>query len=264
MQKAIDNYLHAVEREFKTGIAVEHAYRPALKSLLEAIEINLNAVNDPKRSEIGAPDFQVLRGQTTIGFVEAKDIGISLDKTEKDEQMRRYLTGFANLILTDYLEFRWYIRGERQQTVRIASVSKKNIVPTDNAFDDLAAMLRGFVQVIVPTVNTAEELAKRMAANAHLIRDLIYNDLNSAAPSASLASQREAFRKTLLPDITDAPRELRAGVLSKRVLAQHSLEVFGRAVPDVVQLLLSPSHFGLLSPLGIRLVVDDVDTCAFR
>jgi len=204
MQKAIYNYLHAVEREFKTGIAVEHAYRPALKSLLEAIETNLNAVNDPKRSEIGAPDFQVLRGQTTIGFVEAKDIGISLDKTEKDEQMRRYLTGFGNLILTDYLEFRWYIRGERQQTVRIASVSKKNIVPTDNAFDDLAAMLRGFVQVIVPTVNTAAELAKRMAANAHLIRDLIYNDLNNATPSASLASQREAFRKTLLPDITDA------------------------------------------------------------
>lgn len=204
MQQHIRDYLNAVEREFKTGIAAEHAYRPALKKLLEAIENNLTAVNDAKRSDIGAPDFHILRGQTTIGFVEAKDIDIRLDKTEKDEQMGRYLTGFANLILTDYLEFRWYVRGEHRQTVRIASVNKKKIAPDESAFDALEAMLRGFCQVVVPTVNTAQELAKRMAANAHLIRDLIHNDLTSKDPSPNLVSQREAFKKTLLPDINDA------------------------------------------------------------
>src|SRR5690606_24877967 len=106
MREAIAAYLQAVQTEYKTGIAAEHAYRPALEKLLEAIEPGLNAVNDPKRSDVGAPDFQVLEGEVTIGFVEAKDIGVPLNQTEKSEQMKRYLNGFANLILTDYLEFR--------------------------------------------------------------------------------------------------------------------------------------------------------------
>jgi len=30
---------------------------------------------------------------------------------EAGEQMQRYRAGFANLLLTDYLEFRWYVGG---------------------------------------------------------------------------------------------------------------------------------------------------------
>jgi len=41
-----------------------------------------------------------------IGFIEAKDIGVSLDKTLKTEQLQRYLPALNNLILTDYLTFR--------------------------------------------------------------------------------------------------------------------------------------------------------------
>lgn len=142
-----------------------------------------------------------MRHNTTIGFVEAKDIGIDLNKIEKSEQMSRYLAGFGNLILTDYLEFRWCVKGEHQQTVRIASVDKKRIRTDEAQFDNLTHLLNSFVQAVVPTVNTARELAQRMAANAHLIRDLIFNDLQSDDPGANLVGQREAFKKTLLPDI---------------------------------------------------------------
>jgi hypothetical protein len=62
---ALRAYLKAVENEFRTGIAAEHAYRPALNRLLEAAENGPNAVNDPKRSAIGAPDFLVLRRHIT-------------------------------------------------------------------------------------------------------------------------------------------------------------------------------------------------------
>jgi len=33
-----DQYLKAVQRELSTGVAREHAYRPALKTLLESLE----------------------------------------------------------------------------------------------------------------------------------------------------------------------------------------------------------------------------------
>src|SRR5437763_3289581 len=56
-----------------------------------------------------------------IGYVEAKDIGVSLDKIEKDEQLKRYLRALDNLILTDYLEFRWYVQGEKRMTAHLAT-----------------------------------------------------------------------------------------------------------------------------------------------
>ena len=204
MRDAINNYLRDVEHEFQTGIASEHAYRPALKRLLEAAEGGLNAVNDPKRIAIGAPDFHVLREQTTIGFVEAKDIDKSLDDIEKTDQMDRYRHGLANLILTDYLEFRWYVGGEHRQTARVASIDDKRIRADATQFDDLGSLLRQFVITVTPTVRSPQELARRMANIAQLINAHIADDLKGETPDSSLIAQRDAFAKTLLPDIDNA------------------------------------------------------------
>lgn len=204
MQEAIRDYLTEIERKYKTTQAKEHTYRPALESLIEAIEDGFNAINDGKQIDIGAPDFQVLRRNTPIGFIEAKDIGVDLGKEESKEQIQRYLGGLGNLILTDYLEFRWYVKGEHRATVRIASAEKKRIHPDETQFDQFADMLKGFAQAVVGTVKTARELARRMAGNAHLIRNLIFNDLESDDPSRNLTSQRDAFERTLLPNITNA------------------------------------------------------------
>src|SRR5438128_1035868 len=110
------DYLKSVEQLYKAGIATEHTYRSALQKLLEALEANITALNEPKRVKCGAPDYVVLRksehGFLTIGYVEAKDVGVSLDKIARGEQMERYLRALDNLVLTDYLEFRWYVKGE--------------------------------------------------------------------------------------------------------------------------------------------------------
>ena len=49
-----------------------------------------------------------------MGYVEAKDVGLDLDQIEKSEQLQRYLEAFPNLVLTNYLEFRWYVNGKRR------------------------------------------------------------------------------------------------------------------------------------------------------
>ncbi|RMF80692.1 MAG: DNA methyltransferase, partial [Chloroflexi bacterium] len=193
-------YLDRVQHEFKTGIAAEHAYRPALEELLETAEAGINAVNDPKRTDIGAPDFIVLRGEVPLGIAEAKDIGIDLNRTERSDQMKRYLT-YPNLILTDYLEFRWYVGGEHRDTVRIADTRDKRLVPDADRFADLAHLLHGFAQTKTPTVYSAQELAQRMAGLAREICYLIENDLNSDDPSEQLVAQMSAFQRTLLPDL---------------------------------------------------------------
>ena len=67
----------------------------------------MQAINEPTHVECGAPDFIVHRGGAPVGHIECRDIGASLDRVEESKQLQRYRAGLPNLILTDYLEFRW-------------------------------------------------------------------------------------------------------------------------------------------------------------
>jgi hypothetical protein len=109
----IQRYIEDVQKQFKTGIAREHAYRPALKTLLEELLDDVTAINDPAHIKCGAPDFILHRRKIDVGYLEAKDVGIDLSKTEKTDQLKRYLESLDNLVLTDYLEFRFYLHGEK-------------------------------------------------------------------------------------------------------------------------------------------------------
>lgn len=201
---AIRDYLTEIQNEFGTGLAGEHAYRPALKKLLESADTGLNAVNDPARTEIGMPDFVVLRqpGNAPIGIVEAKDIGNLLSRTEKSQQLKRYMK-HGNLLLTNYLEFRWYVNGEKRETARIAKATKGTITRLQKNYGALADMLRRFARQNTPTVNSAQELARRLADNAQLIAHFIEKDLKSSDPTGNLLNQMRAFQKTLLPGLDE-------------------------------------------------------------
>jgi len=106
MTTPIKSYLKQIEDNLRAGNATEHTHRPALKTLLEALDPTVTATNEPKRIACGAPDFVVARGGFTVGYVEAKDVGVSLGDVERGEQLRRYRRALGNLLLTDQLEFR--------------------------------------------------------------------------------------------------------------------------------------------------------------
>ena len=116
------HYLERVASDLKAGNATEHTHRPALQTLLESSLPGIKATNEPRRIACGAPDYIVTRGETPIGYIEAKDIGASLDAVQGDEQLKRYRAALRNLILTDYLEFRLYRNGELVQTAKLAQL----------------------------------------------------------------------------------------------------------------------------------------------
>ena len=70
----IQEYLSEVTGIYKTGAATEHSYRAALQKLFSSISDDVNALNEPKREQCGAPDFPINRGEIVVGHVEAKDI----------------------------------------------------------------------------------------------------------------------------------------------------------------------------------------------
>ena len=197
------DYLAQVEQAYKAGNATEHTHRPALKDLLEAFQTGIIATNEPKRIKCGAPDYIITRKDIPLGFVEAKDIGISLDDTESSEQLKRYRDGLANLILTDYLEFRWYVSGELRLTARLAKPQANGKLRAEaEGEQQLAELLQSFFAENIPVVSSPKELAVRMAALARLIRSIIGKTFAEEDEHGALHEQMEGFRKVLLHDLT--------------------------------------------------------------
>jgi len=133
--KLLAQYILTIEKELVAGNATEHTHRPALKTLVEGLAKGVTATNEPQRTECGAPDFLVTKGALTVGYIEAKDVSKSLDEAEKSEQLKRYLDSLTNLILTDYLEFRWYVDGElRRPSARLGTPTKDGKIKRDKAW----------------------------------------------------------------------------------------------------------------------------------
>src|SRR5438874_1076703 len=126
------NYLRKIPPPPPPPNATEHTYRPNLKDLSESLFPGVTATNEPKRIKCGAPDFIITNKQAPLGYIETKDINILLDQTERTDQMKRYLGSLTNLILTDYLEFRWYVSGQLRMSARLAKVGANNKLISEN------------------------------------------------------------------------------------------------------------------------------------
>ncbi len=204
MSEAFDTYIKSIERDLRRGNATEYTYRAALEAYMESLGNGINATNDPRHSDVGAPDFIVEKGRVPLGYVETKDIGVNLDQVERSEQMKRYLPALHNLILTDYLEFRWYVNGVRKHTVRVAEIgSNHRLTITTGADLLLEAFFKNFYATETPTVRTPKELAQRLAGITRFIRKQIIQVLAEGAPElkAALNSQYKNFADLLLPNL---------------------------------------------------------------
>lgn len=130
--QVIKDYLQDVEQALKAGNSTEHTHRPALKTLLEALGGNdVRAVNEPKQIACGAPDYILTRGVVPLGNVEAKDVGADLSKVDRSEQLQRYRKSLGNLVLTDYLEFRWYLDGQLRLTASLPRPDRRGRIRWD-------------------------------------------------------------------------------------------------------------------------------------
>jgi len=206
-------YLEAIATALKAGNATEHTHRPALKTLLEAVGTQagasrgkhaqgaVQATNEPQRIDCGAPDFIVTRGVLPLGYVEAKDVGVHLDKAAESAQLRRYRESLPNLILTDYIEFRWFVDGECQLSASLPRPGKDGKVRwNEAAAAEVAQLLLRFMQADMPVKATPHDLAVRMAGLGRLIRELITKTFEAEGARGELHAQLKAFRDVLMGD----------------------------------------------------------------
>jgi predicted helicase len=201
----LTSYLRGIEGKLATGDATEHTHRSTLEALIEALGDGIQAINEPRRIACGAPDLIVVRGQTPIGTIEAKDVGTDLDAAEHSEQLKRYRDSLHNLILTDYLTFRWYVDGELRDTARLARLTRDGAIKRHREGPRAVAdLLHRFCAQQLPTIGQPDELAQRMAALARMIRELIEETFRQESEHGSLHAQLQGFREALIPNLTPA------------------------------------------------------------
>ncbi|TBW26988.1 type ISP restriction/modification enzyme [Gramella sp. KN1008] len=202
----IAEYLSHLNRLYLTGHAREHSYRGDLQTLLSTLLPDILVTNEPARVSCGAPDYMLSRKGVPVGYVEAKDIGVDLDSKGLKEQFERYKSGLTNLIITDYLNFRFYREGEFITEISIGSVEDGEIKPLPGNFEHFTHLISDFALVVTQSIKSPTRLAKMMAGKARLMADVIEKSLNSddeQEKRSNLKSQMISFQQMLIHDITN-------------------------------------------------------------
>ena len=205
----IQEYIAEVQKQFATGYAREHTYRPALQQLLSAMLPHLIVSNEPARQSCGAPDYILMRDDDNnpipVAFVEAKDIGDSdlAGRKEHKEQFDRYRSSLDNIVFTDYLDFHFYEKTEFVDSVRIAEVKGNKIVACKDNFDKFKHLIEHFGNAAPQTITSSSKLAKIMAGKARLLANVIEKVLvKDNDEYGNLKGQMDAFKDILIHDIS--------------------------------------------------------------
>ena len=203
MSLPFDTYLKSIQKNLQKGS--ERSHYPALKNLIDDPLYEIDAVIEEKGNKAGIPDFTVKRRELLVGYIEAKDVGIDLKQIEKTEQLQRYLEAFPNLVLTNYLEFRWYVEGKCRQTEVLADLSTNfgdGKLQIKNA-DKIAALLDQFLNYSGEIISKPEDLARQMARLTKAIRLATTTALEEEDNKGGLHQLKQGFSEVLLPDLSD-------------------------------------------------------------
>jgi predicted helicase len=171
---------------------------------------NVYVTTLPKKTEAGNPDFRIWDGSQEItGYIEAKAPTVTdLDRIAVSEQMKRYLSTFPNVILTNFLEFRLYRDGKLIDSVTVGRqdimIRVKAMPPVEHeqAFKNL---LDKFFSFSLPKSYSAETLATELAKRTGFLRDeIIKEELKEETilNKGSLIGFYDAFKKYLISDLS--------------------------------------------------------------
>jgi len=230
----------------------------------------------PKKTEAGNPDFRIWDGKNHItGYIEAKDPSITnLDYIEDTEQLKRYLSTFPNVILTNFYEFRLYRDGQRIAQVMIGRpvIAKKlkTTPPLENV-DQFKELFDLFFSFSLPKVQTARSLAIELAKRTRFLRDeviAVEMEENGSKGHKQIIGFYEAFKKYLIATLTKKQfadlyaQTITYGLFAARTRADgdFSRKLAFDFIPHTIGILRDVFRFISLEepPKSLQIIVDDI------
>lgn len=201
-------YLSEVAQYYADPNSSEHSYRTAFQNYLATIfpaDQGYFIQQDAKAIDGNKPDHIILRNQVPLLYIEVKKVGEDLDKIEKGSQADRYF-GYTNLIISDYVEFRFFRNGQRyNEAIKLADIHKstRTLSVHSDRGDHLARTITDFVSEQKEPITRASHLAKIMGGKAQRIRDNVIALLASDSDrKADLEKMQRFIKDHLIAEFT--------------------------------------------------------------
>jgi len=269
-------YIKEIFKVTKRGDAREESYYKTLESLVENFAQSINRPKTevtilPKKTEAGNPDFRVWDGkQHIVGYIEAKPpTEENLDKIEESEQLKRYRSAFANVILTNSFEFRLYRNGSLIDKVQIGRpfiARELKLVPPVENKDKFLDFLNKFFAFSLPLKYTPKTLAEALASRTHYLREQVLLELDRR--NGDLLGFYEAFQQHLIAGLTKEDfadmyaQTITYGLFaaSTRCKGEFTRRLAFDNIPKTIGILRDVFRFASLEEPGERLswIIDDI------
>ena len=155
---------------------------------------DITIIHEPRKLDIGRPDFVVQDGLLHVGYVEAEAFKTDLDrltghaKTQND----RFIENLDNFVLTNFVEFQLYTEG----TLR----AKASLIGTQENDEKLETLLDRFLGAHPISLATPEALANYLARRTRELRIQITTTLTDE--QSDIYGMFKAFQELLLAELT--------------------------------------------------------------
>ena len=200
LQTYLDRLAQLRQNTQATG---ELSLRPALDELFQSLKpTGVDFVGEGKQLASGRPDFTFTRGvySEPIGYVEAEKVVANLSKLtgHAKTQNERFSADLDNFLLTNHFDFRLFDSGKEVESV-VLPENKKDL--TEKHGNDFARLWDKFTGAQIAAPKTPTELATLLARRARTLRLAIEDSIG--APNSPLLEDLTAFRRLLLPDLSE-------------------------------------------------------------
>lgn len=270
------NYLSNIFKTYQKGDAREESYYKHLADFITEFSSTkrkkkIDVTILPKKTEAGNPDFRIWDvRQKIIGYIEAKDLGVDLDRIEESEQLGRYLSTFPNVILTNFTEFRLYRNGERVDKVSITRpfvIKKLSTVPPLENEDKLFELIERFLIFSLPKTYTAKTLAVELAKRTKFLKDeIVSEELKSGTDS--IHGFFDAFKEFLIAGISEDEfadlysQTITYGLFAARLRAEKDFnrKLAYSYIPKSIGILRDVFKFISMEdlPKQMEIIIDDI------
>ncbi|WP_231206275.1 type ISP restriction/modification enzyme [Helicobacter pylori] len=197
----------------------ELTHRLSLYNLLKGLKDDFNKEfkieHEPKRDQGSQPDFRVSFQGLNIGYIENKRVGTDLRKiveSEKSDQILKCLELNPNLMLTDYLNFMWVGKDEKnapliKKEISVASLDElsKPLKPNPQTERDLIELFKSFFNHEAAPITNAKDFATHLSPHTKYLKEALIKYQEKAQVSSIFKNFKEYLYEELsFEDFSDA------------------------------------------------------------
>ncbi|MFQ6066153.1 MAG: type ISP restriction/modification enzyme [bacterium] len=272
-EKTLGTYFKEIHGIYVQGDFTEESFYSSFKSLIEECSGLLGnlarVLVQPKKTEVGIPDFLVRENGRIVGYIEAKPPDAKLDDVGESEQLKRYLGSLPNLILTNFLEFRLY-RGssliDQVEVGRQFTLQRLKYPPVPEKVDLFSQLLEKFFSFSTPQIRTSSDLSIELAKRTRFLEHILQEELSGE--NEEITRFYKSFQEELIETLSKErfadlyAQTITYGLFAARMRVKNSFkkELAWESIPQSLPLLkeifysLTGPHF----PESLSWIVDDI------